>query len=475
MYLKFQGNKMADYQCDVVVIGSGPGGYVAAIRASQLGLKAICIERADIGGVCLNIGCIPTKALLKSAEYAHFLGHAGDFGFSFENLQVNYPGVIERSRKVAGQMSKGVTTLFKKYKVETVVGWGKVKKDKSVEVTDKSGKVTDTIKAKNIIIATGARPRIFHGIEVDNKKIITSTEALLGTTLPKSIIVMGAGAIGVEFAYFFNAFGAAVTIVEYMDRILPIEDVEVSKELERHFRKSKIDIKTKSMVKSAKAVKSGVEVTIESNGKTEVIKADMALNAIGIQANIENIGLEDVGITTEKGFIKIDEFCRTNIEGIYSIGDVAGPPWLAHKASAEALVCAEHIAGHHPKGIDYSKIPGCTYCNPQVASIGLTEEKAKAEGHEVKIGKFPFLASGKAHGIGEAKGFVKLVFDAKYGELIGAHMIGPDVTEMIAELGLAMNLEATAETIFKTIHAHPTLSEAVMEAAAQAYGEAVNI
>ncbi|GAB1370492.1 dihydrolipoyl dehydrogenase [Candidatus Kapaibacterium sp.] len=466
---------MANHQCDLVVIGSGPGGYVAAIRASQLGLKTICVESGDIGGVCLNIGCIPTKALLKSAEYAHFMGHADEFGFNFENLKVNYPQVIDRSRKVAGQMSKGVTSLFKKYKVEHVTGWGKLTKSKTVEVSDKSGKVTDIITAKNIIIATGARPRLFPGIEVDHKNIITSTDALLGKHLPKSIIVMGAGAIGVEFAYFFNAFGADVTIVEYMDRILPVEDVEVSKELERHFRKSKIDIKTKSMVKSAKSVKGGVEVTIESNGKTEVLKAEMALNAIGIQANIENIGLEDLGINLEKGFIKIDDYCRTNVENIYAIGDVAGAPWLAHKASAEAVTCAEFIAGHHPKPVNYNNIPGCTYCNPQVASVGLTEEKAKAAGHEVKIGKFPFLASGKAHGIGEAKGFVKLVFDAKYGELLGAHMIGPDVTEMIAELGLARQLEATAETIFKTIHAHPTLSEAVMEAAAQAYGEAVNI
>lgn len=466
---------MADIQCDVVVIGSGPGGYVAAIRASQLGLKTVCVERADIGGVCLNIGCIPTKALLKSAEYAHFMGHAQEFGFNYENLQVNYPQVIERSRKVAAQMSKGVSSLFKKYKVDSIAGWGKIRKDKTVEVLDKSGNTTDTIKAKSIIIATGARPRIFPGIDVDHKRIITSTEALLGRELPKSIIIMGAGAIGVEFAYFFNAFGTNVTIVEFMDRILPIEDIEVSKELERHFRKSKIDIKTKTKVIAAKTVDNAVEVTIETNGKTEVLKADIALNAIGIQANIENIGLEDIGIVTEKGFIKIDEFCRTNVEGIFAIGDVAGAPWLAHKASAEAVVCAEFIAGHHPKGVDYSKIPGCTYCNPQVASIGLTEEKAKEAGHEVKIGKFPFLASGKAHGIGEAKGFVKLVFDAKYGELLGAHMIGPDVTEMLAEVGLAMNLEATAETIFKTIHAHPTLSEAVMEAAAQAYGEAVNI
>lgn len=466
---------MNNHECDVLVIGSGPGGYVAAIRASQLGLNAICVEKGDIGGVCLNIGCIPTKALLKSAEYMHFLSHAADFGFGIENINIDYPKVIERSRKVAGQMSRGVQSLFKKYKVNTVIGHGKIVSKNTVEVSDPSGKVSDTIKAKHIIIATGARPRIFQGIEVDRKKIITSTEALLGTTMPKSIIVMGAGAIGVEFAYFFNAFGAKVTIVEYMDRILPIEDAEISKELERHFRKSGIELKTKNMVKSAVAKGDGVEVTVEKDGKTEVLTADMALNAIGIQANIENIGLEGVGVHTEKGFIKVDKFCKTNVDGIFAIGDVAGAPWLAHKASAEAVALAEYLAGHGGEGIDYNNIPGCTYCNPQVASVGLTEEKAKAEGYEVKIGKFPFTASGKAHGIGEAKGFVKLVFDAKYGELLGAHMIGPDVTEMIAEMGLARSLGATAATIFKTIHAHPTLSEAVMEAAAQAYGEAVNI
>lgn len=466
---------MNKHECDVLVIGSGPGGYVSAIRASQLGLNTICIEKRELGGVCLNIGCIPTKALLKSAEYKHFLSHAADFGFGFDNLSVDYPKVIERSRKVAKQMSTGVQFLFKKYKVNAIFGHGTITGKGSVEVKDKDGKVTDTVNAKHIIIATGARPKLFPGIEVDKKHVITSTEALLGTHLPESIVIMGAGAIGVEFAYFFNAFGSKVTLVEYMDRILPIEDADISKELERHFRKSGIDIKTKTMVKSAKTKGKGVEVTVEKDGKTEVLKAEMALNAIGIQANIEGIGLENIGVQTEKGFIKVDKFCKTNVEGVYAIGDVAGAPWLAHKASAEAVALAEYIAGHGGHGIDYNNIPGCTYCNPQVASVGLTEEKAKAEGYEVKIGKFPFTASGKAHGIGEAKGFVKLVFDVKYGELLGAHMIGPDVTEMIAELGLARSLGATAQTIFKTIHAHPTLSEAVMEAAAQAYGEAVNI
>ncbi len=466
---------MANLDCDIAVIGSGPGGYVAAIRASQLGLKTICIEKGDLGGVCLNIGCIPTKALLKSAEYANFLKHSNEFGFSINNVETDYNQVIERSRKVSAQMSGGVKQLFKKNKVQEVKGWGKINKAKSIDVYDEAGNITDTINAKNIIIATGARPRVLPGIEVDKKRVITSTQALLGRELPKSIIIMGAGAIGVEFAYFFNSFGANVTIVEFLDRILPIEDADISKELERNFRKYGIAIKTKSKVVSAVAKGDGVEVVIENNGKTEVLNADFALNAIGIQPNTENIGLEEVGVITERGFIKVDEHCRTNIENVFAIGDVAGAPWLAHKASAEAISTVEFIAGHHNNGVDYNNIPGCTYCNPQVASVGLTEEKAKAAGYELKIGKFPFMASGKAHGIGEAKGFVKLVIDAKYGEILGAHLIGPDVTELIGEVTFARQVEADAKSLFKTIHAHPTLSEAIMEAAAQAYGEAVNI
>lgn len=466
---------MAVHHCDVAVIGSGPGGYVAAIRASQLGLKTICIEKGDVGGVCLNIGCIPTKALLKSAEYMHFLNHSSDFGFNISNVDIDFPKVIERSRKVAGQMSKGVSSLFKKYKVDTIAGTAKIENKYKINVFDKDNNLIDEVVPKNIIIATGARPRVMPGIEVDRKNIMTSTEALFRQSAPKSLIIMGAGAIGIEFAYFYNAFGTQVTIIEYLDRILPIEDIDISKELERHFRKYGITLKTKSKVISAKSTKNGVEVVIENEGKQETLIADAALNAIGIQANTEGIGLENVGIELERGFIKVDKFCKTNVDNIYAIGDVAGAPWLAHKASAEAISVAENLAGHHNDGIDYTNIPGCTYCNPQVASVGLTEQKARDMGYDVKIGKFPFTASGKAHGIGEAKGFVKLVFDAKYGELLGAHMIGPEVTEMIAEMGLAKSLEATAPTIFKTIHAHPTLSEAIMEAAAQAYGEAVNI
>ncbi len=467
---------MAKHECDVVVVGSGPGGYVAAIRASQLGLKTICVERDALGGVCLNWGCIPTKALLKNAEYMHFMNNAKEFGVNIKDFEVDFGQVIKRSRDVASKMSGGIGFLFKKYKVEQVQGFGFIKSNSEVEVRDKDGKATDTIKAKNIIIATGARPRMFEGIEVDRKKIITSKEALIQKKIPKAMIVMGAGAIGVEFAYFYHEFGTEVTIVEMIDRIVPVEDEDISKELERNFRKAKIKIKTKSRVKSAKAKGDGVEIVIEGkDGKEETLTADIALNAIGIQPNVEGNGIEELGLQFERGFIKTDKFMQTNIDNVYAIGDIAGPPWLAHKASAEGILAAEHIAGENPHEIDYTNIPACTYCQPQVASVGLTEARAKEKGHDVKVGKFPFTASGKAHGIGEARGFVKMVFDAKYGELLGAHMIGPDVTEMISEVALGRTLEATGPSIFKTIHPHPTLSEAVMEAAAAAWDEAVNI
>ncbi|GAB1430082.1 dihydrolipoyl dehydrogenase [Ignavibacteria bacterium] len=467
---------MNQHQCDLAVIGSGPGGYVAAIRASQLGLKTICIEREKLGGVCLNIGCIPSKALLKSAEYANFLKHAADYGFGVSDVAVDFPQVIKRSRGVADRMSNGVQFLFKKYKVQLVKGNAKLASRNRIEAYDAGGNVTDIIEAKNIIIATGARPRMFPGIEVDRVKVLTSTEAMMQQNIPSSLIVMGAGAIGVEFAYFYNGFGAKVTIIEMQKNLVPVEDEEVSKELERQFRKTGMTLLTETRVLSAKAKGNGVEVIVQKkDGSQETLTADLALNAIGVQGNIENLGLEQLGVTIERGWIKADKFMRTNIEGIYAIGDIAGPPWLAHKASAEGIVCAEHIAGHHTSGVDYGNIPGCTYCNPQIASIGLTEAKARAAGYEVKIGKFPFSANGKAHGIGKADGFVKLVFEAKHGELLGAHLIGTDVTEMIGELGLARALEATGPMIFKTIHAHPTLSEAIMEAAAVGWNEAVNI
>lgn len=466
---------MAQHECDVVVIGGGPGGYVAAIRAQQLGLKTICVERDRLGGVCLNWGCIPSKALLKSAEYMNFIKHAGDYGFGITNPQIDFPKVISRSRGVADRMSSGVNFLFKKYKVTQVKGNGSVVSRNLVEVRDENGAVTDTISTKNVIIATGARTRMFPSIEVDRKRVLTSTEAMLQQEIPSSMIVIGSGAIGVEFSYFYNAFGTKVTIVEMQPTIVPVEDEDVSKELERQFKKAGMTILTSTRVLSAKTVGEKVEVTVEKkDGTTEVLTADVALNAVGIQANIEGIGLEQAGVVLERGFIKVDKFLRTNVEGIYAIGDVAGPPWLAHKASAEGVVVAEFIAGHHTDGMSYDNIPGCTYCNPQVASVGLTEKKAREAGYEIKVGKFPFSANGKAHGIGKPDGFVKLVFDAKYGEILGAHMIGPDVTEMIGELGLARQLEATGPTLFKTIHAHPTLSEAIMESAAIAWDEAVN-
>ncbi len=466
---------MNTHQCDVVVLGSGPGGYVAAIRAAQLGLKTICVERERVGGVCLNWGCIPTKALLKNAEYMNFLNHSDDYGFGIKNVDVDFGKVVSRSRGVADKMSNGVTFLLKKYKVQLVTGNGAYTSKNELEVRDADGKVTDRIQFKNTIIATGARARMIPGIEVDRDRVITSTEAMIQKEIPKSLIVIGAGAIGVEFAYFYNAFGTQVTIIEMMDRLLPVEDEEVSKELARHFKKAGMSLYTETKVVSAKKSGNGVEVVVEKkDGSRETLKADIALNAVGVQGNVENIGLDTMGVQVERGTIKIDKFCRTNVENIYAIGDVAGAPWLAHKASKEGVVAAEHMAGHHTEGTDYDNIPGCTYCQPQVASVGLTEKKAREAGYDIKVGKFPFTASGKAHGIGEPVGFVKMVFDAKYGEILGAHMIGPDVTELIAEVVLGRSLEATGPTIFKTVHAHPTLSEAVMEAAAVAYGEAVN-
>ena len=467
---------MATHECDLVVVGSGPGGYVAAIRASQLGLKTICIERDKLGGVCLNVGCIPSKALLKNAQYMNFFKHASDYGFHIEKMSVDFSRAISRSREVADKMSNGVSFLFKKNKVERLNGHGTVLSGQKVEVRDpNSGAITDTISCKNVIIATGARTRMFPFIEVDHKHVWTSTDAIFQQEAPSSLIVIGAGEIGVELAYFYNAYETKVTIIEMMKNIVPVEDIDVSKELEKSFKKQGMTLLTETKVISAKPTATGVEVLVEKkDGTRETLIADRALNAVGVQGNIENIGLEQLGIAMERGWIVVDKYLRTNIPNVYAIGDVAGPPWLAHKASAEGIVCAEFIAGHETPGVDYKNIPGCTYCNPQVASLGLTEAKAKEAGYDIKVGKFPFTASGKAHGIGETTGFVKLVFDAKYGELLGAHMIGQDVTEMIAELGLARTLEATGPTIFRTIHAHPTLSEAVMEAAAGAWGEAVN-
>jgi dihydrolipoamide dehydrogenase len=467
---------MAEKNFDVIVIGSGPGGYIAAIRAAQLGQKAAIIERDRLGGVCLNWGCIPTKALLRNAEYMHFLNHADEFGFTVGKVEVDFPKVIQRSREVSDANSSGVNYLMKKHNIEIFNGSGFIPRAGVVEVRDKEGKVTETINAKAIIIATGARPRVFPGFEVDLKKVITSTEAMLQQKIPGSMIVIGAGAIGVEFAYFYNAFGTKVTIVEMQPNIMPIEDEDASKEVARSFKKKKIEILTETRVLSVKPTDKGAEVVIQDKkGVEKTLTADLALNAVGVTGNVENIGLEGLGVQIEKGHIKVDKFMQTNVPGIYAIGDVIGAPWLAHVASHEGVVAAERIAGHPTHGMDYSNVPGCTYCQPQVASVGMTEKAAKAAGYEVKVGKFPFKASGKARAIGETDGFVKLVIDAKYGEILGGHIVGVEATEMIAEICMAREAEATVETLIHAIHAHPTLSEAVGEAAGDALGQALNI
>jgi len=464
---------MPNRQFDLVIIGSGPGGYVAAIRAAQLGLKTAVVERDKIGGVCLNWGCIPTKALLRSAEVYHHAKNAGEFGINYSDVSFDFSKIIKRSRDVALRNSKGVEYLFKKNKVELISGLGKIVKKGTIEIS-REGKAVETIEAPNIIVATGARPRSLPNIIFDGKKIITSTEAMTPSQLPSSLAIIGAGAIGVEFAYFYNAFGTKVTLIEMMPNILPIEDVEISKLLESNFKKSGIEILTQAKVENVTPGEKTTVTVSMKDGKKE-ITADVVLVAVGVQGNVENIGLESAGVEIERGWIKVDDFGRTNIPGIYAIGDVAGPPWLAHVASKEGVVCVEAIAGKNPQPIDWDNIPGCTYCQPQVASIGLTEEKAIANGYTINVGRFPFTASGKARAIGETDGLVKLIFDMKYGELLGAHILGADATEMIAELGVAKALGTTPDGIINTIHAHPTLSEAVMEAAENAVGQAIHI
>lgn len=462
---------------DLIVLGGGPGGYVAAIRAGQLKLKTAIIDKDNLGGVCLNWGCIPTKSLLKNAEmYDNLNNHASDFGISFSDLKFDFTKIIKRSRDISDRITKNVEMLVKKNKVERYRGFGKLTSRNTIDILDKDGKVAETVTAKHIIIATGASPRILQNIPVDHKNIITSTEAMSLPEQPKELIIIGAGAIGIEFAYFYSVLGTKVTVIEMLDNILPIEDKEVSELLEKNFKKRGITIHTKTSVEKAEVKGKKVEVTINRNGEKSVISADKVLSAIGVSGNISGFGLEELGVEIYKNHVKVDKTTyKTNIEGIYAIGDVIGPPWLAHVASAEGIHCIEVIAGHHPVPVDYDNIPGCTYCQPQVASIGMTEQKAREAGYELKIGKFPFMASGKAFAIGEREGFVKLIFDAKYNELLGAHIIGSEATELIAELGLARSLEATGETIIKTVHAHPTLSESIMEAAANAYGESIHI
>lgn len=459
---------------DVVVVGGGPGGYVAAIRASQLGFKTACVEAKHLGGICLNWGCIPTKSLLRNAEIWETVQHADEYGLQFDNVSFDFSKIIARSRGIAERMSKGVAFLFKKYKVDHIEAYGKLLSKNKLGTFDKDGTQLEEIEAKHIILATGARPRSIPGIEIDRKRVISYFEAMSLKERPERLIVLGAGAIGVEFAYFYNALGSKVTIVEMLDHILPIEDVDVSKELERNFRKKKIAMKTKHKVESITSEKDGVKVTISSDKGEEVLEGDLALMAVGVQGNVENIGLEENGVTLDRGYIKVDEYYRTNVEGVYAIGDVVGPPWLAHVASAEGITCVEAIADKNPPPVNYDNIPGCTYCQPQVASVGLTEKKARELGHDVKVGKFPFTASGKAVAAGHPEGFVKMIFDAKYGELLGTHIIGSEATELIAEAALGRTLETTEHELIKTVHAHPTMSEALMEATAAAYGESVN-
>jgi dihydrolipoamide dehydrogenase len=462
---------------DIIVLGGGPGGYVAAIRAAQLGYNTAVVEKDNLGGICLNWGCIPTKSLLKNAElYDLAKNHSDEFGLSFTDLKFDFEKIIKRSRGVSEKIVRGVQFLIKKNKIDHIKGFGKFTAKNKLEILDKDQKKIDEVEGKHIIIATGARPRTVDAIPIDRKNIITSTEAMNLNKQPEKLIVIGAGAIGVEFAYFYNVLGTEVTIVEMLDNILPIEDKEVSDTLARSFKKRGIKIHTGTKVEKAEVKGKSVFVTIEKNGKKEELKADKVLSAIGVQGNVEGIGLEDIGIEIERNHIKVDKNTyQTNVEGVYAIGDVIGPPWLAHVASHEGIHCIETIHGLGHPTIDYNSIPGCTYCQPQVASIGLTEAKAKEKGYDVKVGKFPYSASGKAGAIGEREGFVKIIFDAKYGEILGAHIIGAEATEMIAEIGLAKSLEATYETIVGTVHAHPTLSEMVMEAAGQAYGEAIHI
>jgi dihydrolipoamide dehydrogenase len=447
---------------------------VAAIRASQLGLKTAIVEAEELGGICLNWGCIPTKALLKSAQVFEYISHASDYGIQVSGAEADFTGMVKRSRGVADGMSKGVQFLMKKNKIEILSGWGKIQPGKKVEVADKEGKKT-VYAADHIIIATGARARELPTLKIDNEKVIGYRKAMTLEKQPKSMVVVGSGAIGVEFAYFYNSIGTKVTIVEFMDRIVPVEDEEVSKALEKIYKKSGITIMTSSEVTKVDTKGAGCKVTVKTAKGEEVLDCEVVLSAAGVVSNLENIGLEEVGILVDKGKIQVNDYYQTNMPGYYSIGDVVPGPALAHVASAEGIICVEKIAGHHPEALDYGNIPGCTYCSPEIASVGMTEAKAKAAGHEVRIGKFPFSASGKASAAGAKDGFVKLVFDKKYGEILGAHMIGANVTEMIAEIVAIRKLETTGHELIKTVHPHPTMSEAIMEAAAAAYDEVIHL
>ena len=454
---------------DIIVLGSGPGGYVTAIRASQLGFKTAVVEKESLGGVCLNWGCIPTKALLKSAQVFEYLKHAEDYGLKVDNAEHDFGAVVKRSRGVADGMSNGVKFLMKKNKIDVIEGFGKLKPGKKVDVNGTE------YSADHIIIATGARSRELPSLPQDGTKVIGYRQAMTLETQPKKMIVVGSGAIGVEFAYFYNSMGTDVTIVEYLDKIVPVEDIDVSKQLERSFKKSGIKIMTSSEVTSVDTSGDGVKATVKTKKGEEVLEADIVLSAVGIKSNIENIGLEDVGIAVDRDKILVNDFYQTNIPGYYAIGDVTPGQALAHVASAEGILCVEKIAGQHVEALDYGNVPGCTYSSPEIASVGLTEAQAKEQGYDIKVGKFPFSASGKASASGAKDGFVKVIFDAKYGEWLGCHMIGAGVTDMIAEAVLGRKLETTGHEVLKAIHPHPTMSEAVMEAVADAYDEVIHL
>jgi len=454
---------------DIIVLGSGPGGYVAAIRASQLGFKTAIVEKENLGGVCLNWGCIPTKALLKSAQVFEYLKHAEDYGLSAKGVDKDFNAVVKRSRGVADGMSKGVQFLMKKNKIDVIEGLGKLKPGKKIDV---DGTI---YSADSIIIATGARSRALPSLPQDGKKVIGYREAMSLPNQPKKMIVVGSGAIGVEFAYFYNSLGTDVTVVEFLPNVVPVEDEDISKQLERSFKKSGIKIMTSAEVTSVDTSGKGVKATVKTAKGEEILEADIILSAVGIKTNIENIGLEDVGIAVDRDKILVNDFYQTNIPGYYAIGDVTPGQALAHVASAEGILCVEKIAGQHVEALDYGNIPGCTYCSPEIASVGLTEKQAKEKGYELKVGKFPFSASGKASASGAKDGFVKVIFDAKYGEWLGCHMIGAGVTDMIAEAVLGRKLETTGHEVLKTVHPHPTMSEAVMEAVADAYGEVIHL
>lgn len=457
---------------DIIVIGSGPGGYVAAIRASQLGKNVAVVEKAELGGICLNWGCIPTKALLKSAQVFEYLKHSSDYGITAEG-SADFAAIIKRSRGVAGGMSKGIEFLMKKNKITVIKGSAKLAGNKKVEVENEGKK--ELHEADHIILATGARSRELPGVKQDGKKVIGYREAMVLPEQPKSMVIIGSGAIGMEFAYFYSTLGTKVTVIEFMPRILPVEDEEVSKLMEKIYKKNGVEIMTDSAVENVDTAGKGCKVNVKTKAGNISIECDVVLSAAGIVSNLENLGLETAGVKTDKGKVLVDDYYKTNVPGVYAIGDIVHGPALAHVASAEGIICVEAIAGMHPHALNYNNIPGCTYCHPEVASVGLTEAQAKEKGYEIKVGKFPFSASGKASASGHKDGFVKVIFDAKYGEWLGCHMVGEGVTDMIAEAVVARNLETTGHEIIKSVHPHPTMSEAIMEAVAQAYNECIHL